>query len=57
MNDLIDELKFTSNKIADCLDNCSFESHDRKILRDAIDLLESEASNYENLKNEREYWE
>ena len=55
-SELLEDLRFTSNKISDQLDNIEFESLERKILRQAQDILDNRASEMEDFKNEEECW-
>ena len=50
-SELIEDLRFTTNKISDQLDNIEFESLERKILRQAQDILDNKVYEIEDLKN------
>ena len=55
-SELLEDLRFTSNKISDQLDNNEFESLERKILRQAQDILDNRVCEMEVFKNEEECW-
>ena len=55
-SELIEDLRFTSNKISDQLDNIEFESLERKILRKTQDILDNKVYEMEDFKNEEECW-
>lgn len=55
-NDLIEDLRFTSNKISDQLDNNEFDNLERRILRQAQDILDNKVFEMEDFKNEEECW-
>lgn len=55
-SELIEDLRFTSNKISDQLDNIEFDSLERRILRQAQDILDNKVFEMEDFKNEEECW-
>lgn len=55
-SELIEDLRFTSNKISDQLDNVEFDSIERRILRQAQDILDNRVYEMEDFKNEEECW-
>lgn len=55
-SELIEDLRFTSNKISDQLDNFEFDSLERRILRQAQDILDNKVCEMADFKNEEECW-
>lgn len=55
-SDIIKDLRFTANKLADCVDYAKFESLERRKIREVIDILENKVYKMEDFKNEEEYW-
>lgn len=55
-SELIEDLRFTSNKISDQLDNNEFDNLERRILRQAQDILDNRVCEMEDFKNEEECW-
>ena len=55
-SEVIEDLRFTSNKISDQLDNVEFDSIERRILRQAQDILDNRVCEMEAFKNEEECW-
>lgn len=55
-SDIIKDLRFTTNKLADCVDYANFESLERRKIREVIDILENKVYKMEDFKNEEEYW-
>lgn len=55
-SDIIKDLRFTANKLADCVDYANFESLERRKIREVIDILENKVYEMEKFKNEEEYW-
>lgn len=55
-SELLEDLRFTSNKISDQLDNFEFDSLERRILRRAQDILDNKVFEMEDFKNEEECW-
>lgn len=55
-SDIIKDLCFTANKLADCVDYANFESLERRKIREVIDILENKVYKMEDFKNEEEYW-
>ena len=55
-SELIEDLRCTSNKISDQLDNVEFDSIERRILRQAQDILDNRVYEMEDFKNEEECW-
>ncbi len=52
----IEDIKFTSNKISDCVDFGVFDSLERRKIREAQAILDNKAFELEGFKNEKEYW-
>ena len=52
----IEDLKFTSNKMSDCVDFGVFDSLERRKIREAQAILDNKAFELEGFKNEKEYW-
>ena len=55
-SELIEDLRFTSNKISDQLDNNDFDSLERRKIREAQDIFDNKVLEMEDFKNEEEYW-
>ena len=55
-SDEIEDLKFTSNKMSDCVDFGVFDSLERRKIREAQDIFDNKVSEMEKFKNEEEYW-
>lgn len=55
-SDLIDDIRFISNKISDILDEVNFDSLERRKIREAQDILDNKVSEMEDFKNEEECW-
>ena len=55
-SDIIKDLLFTANKLADCVDYANFESLERRKIREVIDILNNKVFEMEDFKNEEEYW-
>ena len=55
-SELIEDLRFTSNKISDQLDNIEFDSLERRKIREAQDIFDNKAFEMEDFKNEEECW-
>ena len=55
-SDEIEELKFTSNKMSDCVDFGVFDSLECRKIREAQAILDNKAFELEGFKNEKEYW-
>lgn len=55
-SDIIEDIRFMSNKISDILDEVHFDSLERKILRQAQDILDNKVFQMEDFKNEEECW-
>lgn len=55
-SDEIEDLKFTSNKMSDCVDFGVFDSLERRKIREAQAILDNKAFELEEFKNEKEYW-
>lgn len=56
LTDKLKELRFTSNKIDECLSSIEFDSLERRKLRDAMDILNNKVFEWEEFKNEEECW-
>lgn len=52
----IEDLKFTSNKMADCVDFGVFDSLERRKIREAQAIFDNKVFEMEDFKNEEEYW-
>ena len=52
----IEELRFTSNKMSDCVDFGVFDSLERRKIREAQDIFDNKMFEMEKFKNEEEYW-
>ena len=55
-SELIEDLRFTSNKISDQLDNIEFNSLERRKIREAQDIFDNRVAEMEEFKNEEECW-
>lgn len=55
-SDIIKDLRFTANKLSDCVDYANFESLERRKIREVINILDNMVYKMENFKNEEEYW-
>ena len=55
-SDIIKDLHFMANKLADCVDYANFESLERRKMREVIDILENRAFEMEKFKDEKEFW-
>ena len=55
-SDELEELKFTSNKMSDCVDFGVFDSLERRKIREAQDIFDNKVSEMEKSKDEKEYW-
>mgnify|MGYP001739099298 CR=1 FL=1 len=56
LTDKLKELRFTSNKIDECLGLFEFDILERRKLREAMDILDNKVFEWEELKNEEECW-
>ncbi len=54
--DEIEDLKFTSNKMSDCVDFGVFDSLERRKIREAQAIFDNKVFELEEFKNEEEYW-
>lgn len=52
LTDKLKELRFTSNKIDECLGLFEFDSLERRRLREAMDILDNKVFEWEDIKNE-----
>ena len=52
----IEDLKFTSNKMSDCVDFEVFDSLERRKIREAQAIFDNKVFELEEFKNEEEYW-
>lgn len=52
----IEDLKFTSNKMSDCVDFGVFDSLERRKIREAQAIFDNKVYELEDFKNEEEYW-
>lgn len=55
-SDIIKDLRFTSNKMSDCVDFGVFDSLERRKIREAQDIFDNKVYEMEDFKNEEEYW-
>lgn len=55
-SELIEDLRFTSNKISDQLDNIDFDSLERRKIREVQDIFDNRVAEMEDFKNEEECW-
>lgn len=55
-SDIIEDIRFMSNKISDILDEVRFESLERRKIREAQDILDNKVCEMEDFKNEEECW-
>lgn len=55
-SEIIEDLRFTSNKLEDVLDCVDFYSLERRKIREVQDILDIKAREMEDFKNEEEYW-
>lgn len=55
-SDLIQDLRFTSNKMSDCVDFEVFDSLERRKIREAQAIFDNKVYEMEGFKNEEEYW-
>ena len=55
-SELIEDLRFTSNKISDLLDNIEFDSLERRKIREVQDIFDNRVCEMEDFKNEEECW-
>lgn len=55
-SDEIEDLKFTSNKMSDCVDFGVFDSLERRKIREAQAIFDNKVFELEKFKNEEEYW-
>lgn len=52
LTDKLKELRFTANKIDECLSLFEFDSLERRRLREAMDILDNKVFEWEDIKNE-----
>lgn len=55
-SEIIEDLRFTSNKLEDILNRVNFYSLERRKIREIQDILDIKAREMEDFKNEEEYW-
>lgn len=55
-SEIIEDLRSTANKLADCVDYANFESLERRKIREVIDILDNKVFEMEEFKNEEECW-
>ena len=55
-SELIEDLRFTTNKISDQLDNIEFDSLERRKIREVQDIFDNRVAEMEDFKNEEECW-
>ena len=52
----IEDLKFTSNKMSDCVDFGVFDSLERRKIREVQAIFDNKVFEMEDFKNEEECW-
>ena len=55
-SEIIEDLRYTANKLTDCVDYANFESLERRKIREVIDILDNKVYEMEDFKNEEECW-
>lgn len=55
-SEIIEDLRFTSNKLENILDCVDFYSLERRKIREVQDILDIKLFEMEDFKNEEEYW-
>lgn len=55
-SEIIEDIRFMSNKITDILDDVYFDSLERRKIREAQDILDNKVFEMEDFKNEEECW-
>lgn len=55
-SEILEDLRFTSNKISDQLDNIEFDSLERRKIREVQDIFDNKVCEMEDFKNEKECW-
>lgn len=55
-SEIIEDLRFTSNKLEDILNRVNFYSLERRKIREIQDILNIKAREMEDFKDEEEYW-
>lgn len=55
-SEIIEDLRFTSNKLEDILNRVNFYSLERRKIREIQDILDIKTREMEDFKNEEEYW-
>lgn len=55
-SDIIEDIRFMSNKISDILDEVNFDSLERRKIREAQDIFDNRVCEMEDFKNEEECW-
>ena len=55
-SDIIEDIRFMSNKISGILDEVNFDSLERRKIREAQDIFDNKVSEMEDFKNEEECW-
>ena len=55
-SDIIEDIRFMSNKISDILDEVNFDSLERRKIREAQDIFDNKVSEMDDFKNEEECW-
>ena len=55
-SDIIEDIRFMSNKISGILDEVHFDSLERRKIREAQDIFDNKVFEMEDFKNEEECW-
>lgn len=55
-SDIIEDIRFMSNKISDILDEVHFDSLERRKIREVQDIFDNRVAEMEDFKNEEECW-
>ena len=55
-SEIIEDIRFMSNKISDILDEVNFDSLERRKIREAQDIFDNRVAEMEDFKNEEECW-
>ena len=55
-SEIIEDIRFMSNKISDILDVVHFDSLERRKIRETQDIFDNRVAEMEEFKNEEECW-
>ena len=55
-SEIIEDIRFMSNKISDIVDEVNFDSLERRKIREAQDIFDNRVAEMEDFKNEEECW-